>query len=279
MAHFTLDDRLAGLLRAPTSSDDKYSRGVVGFITGSEQYPGAAILGVKAALATSIGMVKYVGPQRVQDLLLVTSPEVVCSDTSTDAGRASCWVMGSGVSDFDNAQQRNAELVFFRSGSLAVVDAGALEFLDFEQLGSQSLLLTPHYGELARLLNRLTGERTQNSDSIRENAATLARETAEKLGQHVLLKGSITYLASPTGEVRAIGPNSPHLATAGTGDILAGLVGAIAAANSENVDWLDVAELSVKLHSASADSAAASGAVSASTVLAQLEQICRKLAQ
>lgn len=278
MVHLSLDHSLAKLLRTPNEFDDKYSRGVVGFVTGSDEYPGAAILGIKAALATSIGMVKYVGPQRVQDLLLVTNPEAVCFEGAYEAGRANAWVVGSGVPNTDSQQKRNAELVFFSSGSLAVVDAGALEYLDFELLRNQRLLLTPHYGELARLLNHLDETKEHTSESVRERAVALAQQTAVRLGQSVLLKGSYTVLADPNGEVRSVGPNSPHLATAGSGDVIAGLLGALAAANSEEDGWLDIAELAVRLHSAAADLAAENGPVTASTLVDSLGALCRKLA-
>lgn len=278
MVHLSLDHSLSRLLRLPNQFDDKYSRGVVGFVTGSESYPGAAILGIKAALAASIGLVKYVGPQRVQDLLLVTNPEAVCFEGTYQAGRANAWVIGSGVPSSDALQIRNAELVFLASGALAVVDAGALEFLNLEMLRNQKLLLTPHYSELARLLNLLDSTKEHTVESVRDNAVSIARDTAVRLGQSILLKGSYTVLADPSGDVRSVGPNSPHLATAGTGDVLAGLLGALAAANSNESGWLDIAELAVRLHSAAADLAAENGPVSASTLIDSLGALCRKIA-
>lgn len=275
----SLDANLRRLLRAPEATDDKYSRGVVGFVTGSNKYPGAAILGVRAALATSIGMVKYVGPVRVQDLMLVTNPESVCFDTATEAGRANAWVIGSGVPADDALQQRNYELVFFTSGAVAVLDAGALESLDIDLLRKHRLILTPHFAELARLLNKLDGTREHSAESVRDNAVTLALETAQRLGQTILLKGNTTLIADPNEGVRAIGPNSAHLATAGTGDVLAGLLGAIAAANPNETSWMDTAELAVRLHSAAADLASETGAVTASSIVDALAQLCRKLAQ
>ncbi|MFM6980303.1 MAG: NAD(P)H-hydrate dehydratase [Micrococcales bacterium] len=278
MVHLALDDKLAALLRLPNALDDKYSRGVVGFVTGSDHYPGAALLGTRAAQAISIGMVKYIGPQRVQDLLLVSNPEVVCSEFANDAGRANAWVIGSGVPANDALQKRNSEMVFFSSGAVAVVDAGALEYLNFELLSKQRLLLTPHYGELARLLNTLDGVKTHTTESIRDDAVAIAKYAATRTGQTILLKGSLTILATAEGEVRAVGPNSPHLATAGSGDVLAGLLGAIAAANPEEPTWLNIAELAVRLHSAAAELAAEAGSVTASTIIDSLGLLCRELA-
>ena len=79
-------------LRRPTASDDKYSRGVVGVRTGSDRYPGAAVLGVEAAHRTGAGMVRYIGPARAEDLVLARRPETV-----TGAGRVQAWLVGSGT--------------------------------------------------------------------------------------------------------------------------------------------------------------------------------------
>ena len=82
----------AGELHAPSESDDKYRRGVVGIRTGSDQYPGAAVLGVEAAWRTGVGMVRYLGPERPASLVLQRRPETV-----TVGGRVQAWVIGSGA--------------------------------------------------------------------------------------------------------------------------------------------------------------------------------------
>ena len=82
----------AAELRAPTDTDDKYRRGVVGIRTGSEQYPGAAVLGVEAAWRTGVGMVRYLGPDRPTGLVLHRRPETV-----TSGGRVQAWLIGSGT--------------------------------------------------------------------------------------------------------------------------------------------------------------------------------------
>src|SRR6476646_3403586 len=88
---WTLED--AGrVLRRPTATDDKYSRGVVGIRTGSDRYPGAAVLGVEAAWRAGIGMVRYLGPERAAQLVLARRPETVTAD-----GRVQAWVVGSGM--------------------------------------------------------------------------------------------------------------------------------------------------------------------------------------
>src|SRR3954453_5362537 len=88
---WTLEDA-ARVLRRPTPADDKYSRGVVGFRTGSDAYPGAAVLGVEAAWSTGVGMVRYLGPDGAAPLVLSHRPETVTAD-----GRVQSWVIGSGT--------------------------------------------------------------------------------------------------------------------------------------------------------------------------------------
>src|SRR3954467_9272858 len=80
-----------GWIAGPGPGDDKYSRGGVGFVTGSARYPGAAVLGVEAAMHTGVGMVRYLGPGRPTRLVLQRRPEAVTAD-----GRVQAWVVGSG---------------------------------------------------------------------------------------------------------------------------------------------------------------------------------------
>lgn len=248
-------------MRRPDASDDKYSRGVVGFITGSEQYPGAAILGVTAAMRTGIGMVRYLGPRTVGELLLQSRPEVVLSD-----GRAQAWIFGSGVPA--DAPGSSFMQGHYEAAELSVVDAGAIELLNL-QARSGSAVLTPHAGELARLLG------VTKSDVL-ENPANNAKLAAEVTNCVVLLKGNTSYIASPDGTSREIRDLSPSLSTAGTGDVLAGILGALLAANQRAAvegALVDLIELGVCLHSDSANFAAQSGPIVALDVAEAIRQV------
>lgn len=252
-------------LRQPSASDDKYSRGVVGFITGSEQYPGAAILGVTAAMRTGIGMVRYLGPRSVGELLLQTRPEAVLSD-----GRAQAWVFGSGVPT--SAAGSSFMQEHFESAELSVVDAGAIELLDL-QARTGLAVITPHAGELARLLHVDKDDVLENP----ENHATLASVVTDCV---VLLKGNTSYIANPDGELRELRGLSPALSTAGTGDVLAGILGALLAANHgaavENA-FVDLIELAVHLHSDAAEYAAKSGPIVALDVAEAVRHVIAEL--
>jgi hydroxyethylthiazole kinase-like uncharacterized protein yjeF len=273
---------LALLLPVPGPADNKYTRGTVGFVTGSTEYPGAALLGIAAAQATSPGFVRYVGPVRVADLVLVNHPEVVVSETPT--GPAQAWVLGSGIAPSAKDQLANVASVL-AANPVAVIDAGALDLIGISALAlNANHILTPHQGELCRLLNRIAPEKTWIPERLDDPDAAFeaVKLAAELTGQTVLLKGSHTLVVAANGENVTIGPNSHWLATAGTGDVLAGILGGIAAQNPEIArnNWLDIARLAVELHSAAAEIAAESGAVTASAVASAVSQaISRKFSR
>lgn len=213
----------ARTLRRPTDADDKYSRGVVGLRTGSTRYPGAAVLGVEAAWRTGTGMVRYLGPARAQDLVLQRRPETVTAD-----GRVQAWVIGSGTDAAERDAAETAALRGILSGEVPVVaDAGAL---DLVPAASAPVIVTPHARELARLRETLgLAAEAAADEEARERAAV---ETAEVLRGVVLSKGAVTIVAAPGGWVRRIATGTPWLATAGTGDVLGGVLGAVVAGAS-----------------------------------------------
>lgn len=211
---------VAHVLRVPTRADDKYSRGVLGVRTGSDAYPGAAVLGVEAAWRTGIGMVRYLGPGVPTALVLQQRPETVTVD-----GRVQAWLIGSGT---DAADRSDAETELLR-GILAaslpvVVDAGALDLAP-EAIAPR--IVTPHGREHARL-RALLGLNDTDSNSDADRTASAA-ETAAALGATVVLKGFVTVVATPGGWVTSVEAGTAWLATAGTGDVLAGAIGAVVA--------------------------------------------------
>ncbi|WP_136586965.1 ADP-dependent NAD(P)H-hydrate dehydratase [Microbacterium hydrothermale] len=207
----------ARVLRRPTADDDKYSRGVIGVRTGSARYPGAAVLGVEAAWRTGTGMVRYLGPARAQDLVLQRRPETVTAD-----GRVQAWLVGSGTDAAERDAAETAALRGILSGDLpVVVDAGAL---DLVAGATAPVIVTPHARELDRLRAVLGLPEAAVDDRER-----IARETADAFGGVVLSKGAVTVVAAAGGWVRRVSAGTPWLATAGTGDVLGGVLGALAA--------------------------------------------------
>ncbi|QIK73020.1 bifunctional ADP-dependent NAD(P)H-hydrate dehydratase/NAD(P)H-hydrate epimerase [Propioniciclava coleopterorum] len=199
----------------PGPLSDKYSRGVVGIDTGSAGYPGAALLGVGGALHAGAGMVRYVGPAR--DAVLAAFPSVVAPLEGADPGRVQAWVCGSGWPDADpdRLARRLAD------GVPTVLDAGALAALPAAL--PDGSLLTPHAGELARLLG------VPRAD-VEAEPIEHARDAAARTGAHVLLKGATQYSVAPDGGVLIAEPGPAWTATAGSGDTLAGIAGTLLAA-------------------------------------------------
>lgn len=220
-------------LVVPRPGDDKYSRGVLGVFTGSHDYPGAAVLGVEAAMRTGVGMVRYTGPSSVRQLVLARRPEVVGV-----GGRVQAWLIGSGMTSSRRTQILGGELAQATfEGVPTVLDAGALDLVH-EARGS--VVLTPHYRELADLLAETARRAGHASKAHAEHVPPTATEiaahpalwavrAAEQLGATVLLKGSVSYIAGPDGARFTVSGIPSWLATAGTGDVLGGILGALLA--------------------------------------------------
>ena len=228
----------------------KYTRGVVGVRAGSAAYPGAGVLCVAGAASGLCGMVRYVGG--APDAVLAAHPDVVAG-----TGQVQAWTVGSG-GGVDVATMLAEAL---GDGVPTVIDADALALVD-EAL-TVPAVLTPHAGELARM----TG-----ADRAEIEAAPLrhARAAAERYAAVVLLKGRRTVVARPDGGARVTTTGVPWLATAGAGDVLAGLIGALLAAG---LDPFDAASVGSWLHGAAATLASGGGPLSAVDVARALPAV------
>ncbi|WNM28421.1 NAD(P)H-hydrate dehydratase [Demequina capsici] len=282
------EDDVVALWPRPLAEDDKYSRGVVGVVAGSDAYPGAAVLCVSGAARAGAGMVRYVGPRRAQDLVLATRPETVVhadADAVDRLPRAQAWTVGSGVAD--DAGQEAVIGAVLASGVPCVVDAGALEdCARARHSGSRRtppdrVLMTPHEGELVRALGAIRHDVT--AADVRHDRAGHARLLAEITRATVLLKGSRTLIASPGGSVRELPVATPWLATAGAGDVLAGIAGALLASG---LDAADAGACAAWVHARAAAAAAGDdplaptgrgGPITAMDVAAAVPEVIRGL--
>lgn len=257
-ASLTRDD-VASLWPVPGPTDDKYSRGVLGVIAGSQDFPGAGVLTVTAAVAAGVGMVRYIAPRRPTDLVLAAVPEAVHG-----VDRVQAWVIGSGLAPDPaglDADQRAAIDVALAADTPVLIDAGGLDLLASLDLGMRRglpTLLTPHAGECARLLGVARG-------AVESDPVGHAEELAARTGATVLLKGAVTIVVSPDDDepVLAQSDAPSWLATAGAGDVLAGLVGALLAAG---LDLRSAAALGALVHGVAADEANPGGPVRALAV-------------
>ena len=270
----------AALLVEPSSTTDKYHRGVLGLRTGSAAYPGAAVLGAEAAWRTGLGMVRFtpplgdsVGalglPSPAAAVLAVRPETVFLADPTTAHVASDAWVIGSGTDPAQRSEQEQGALRKLLAGlTPVVVDAGALDLVVDQVESTQGtggtsgtvavngnpsrkragapLILTPHRGEFVALWRAAgLGERPSGWPSRgrggrdrvpAESALTAAATTlAARLDASILLKGSISVTATPGGLVFLSGPATPWLATAGTGDVLAGILGALIATHADSV--------------------------------------------
>ncbi|MEZ2370488.1 NAD(P)H-hydrate dehydratase [Arthrobacter sp. RCC_34] len=212
------------LLPRPAAEGHKYTRGVLGVVAGSEEYPGAANLACAGALSAGAGMVRYFGPPSVAALVNAALPEVVCHTGPELQGRVQAWVLGSGVSGEEQLDRCRQAL---NLGQPAVVDAGALDLVGERVADRPELILTPHAGELARLLSRLGTERDRAQ--VEATAGASLRDAVRLTGTTVLLKGPHTLCHEPGGILYSQADGTPWLATAGSGDVLAGILGALLA--------------------------------------------------
>ena len=231
-------DDVAALLPDVDVETDKYRRGVLGIIAGSDRYTGAAVMAVGGALATGVGMVRYVGASNPAQLVRRRWPEAVVMDAQPGdatalekAGRVQAWVVGSGLgTDEDAAAMVRAALA---TDVPVLLDADAVTIIaqhpDWLRDRSGPTLLTPHAGEFARLTS---GQR----EDIEAHRLGRTCEAARDLGATVLLKGSSTLVADPGGTVRVNSAQTPYLGTAGSGDVLSGVCGALLAGGLAALD-------------------------------------------
>jgi ADP-dependent NAD(P)H-hydrate dehydratase / NAD(P)H-hydrate epimerase len=246
---------VAALMPRPAPDVHKYSRGVVGLRVGSATFPGAALLAVSGANTGLAGMVRYVGT--ASEWVKRHNPEVVGD------GQAQAWVVGSGSAD-----GANSALAFARaSGVPLVIDADSLRPLT-GPLGVPAIL-TPHAGELATLIREDRGD-------VEARPLHYARLAAQRFDAVVLLKGRRTTIASPDPgtPVRVNTTGTSWLATAGSGDVLGGLIGSLLAAGLAPID---AASAGAWLHGAAATLASAGGPVTASGVAAAIPAVIRSL--
>ena len=225
------DEDLAGYVLA--SHDDHKWTHALGVLAGSPPMPGAARLVCDGAIAGGASMVRLTSRGTVGDKVRL-APEVVRDTTRQVDTRCRAVVAGPGLG-LDCASWLTRRLA--TSTAPLVLDADALrdEVLSHESLRGREVIMTPHEGEFSRLGGVISDERR----------IPAARALAAARGATVLLKGPTTVVATPDGRVRVVTAGDWRLATAGTGDVLAGAIGA---ALARGHDPLEAAALSAQLH-------------------------------
>ena len=263
-----LGDYLTRVVPEPGANDHKYTRGVVGLWAGSETYPGAAVLAASGAVLAGAGMVRLTAPRRVEDLVLAARPEVVPAAGRSQAlvlgpgvdpadtvradelrevlrptlapARDSGGGRGADGARTGEEASSDGATGAVPAGAPAVVDAGALsiltELLDEGLRCTPRHVLTPHAGEAAALLTALADSETPeetarqwNRERVEAHPAHAVREICRLSGATVLLKGATTLIAAPHHPLVSVDSGPGWMATAGSGDVLAGVLGAVLA--------------------------------------------------
>ncbi len=208
----------------------KYDRGHL-IVLGGINMTGAARLASEAAMHMGCGLCTIVSSEEVKTIYLSGAPHVMFEPYKnlhdfpshfSDARRTAC-IIGPGAGK-DNAEElRTAVLGVLKLNKPVVLDADALNVFEgmvdklFPALHG-NCVLTPHEGEFSRLFPNLKGTREER-----------AVQAAKLSGANVLLKGAETVIASPSGEIIVNDHATPWLATAGAGDVLAGIIGGLLA--------------------------------------------------
>lgn len=260
----------------PSDLDHKYSRGVLGIITGSARFPGAAVLTSSAASVTGLGMIRFHSSSGLAHLVLHTTPSLV-----VQPGKVTAWLVGSGIeskkySDFTTwLRHRWFKLTTLQSVP-TVLDAGALHLAGSLE---QPTLITPHSGELSRLLVARGVQVT--SEAIEGDPKKWVQIAADTLGVTVLLKGSTTYVANDSTLIQ-LPVATPWLATAGSGDVLAGIIGALIATNTVEIlnDYEQLAKVAATgafIHARAAESASNGGPINAEAIIKFIPSVISQL--
>ena len=212
----------------------KYSRGLVHALAG--KMPGAIALSAKAAAYAGAGYVRVSTSRSIDGL----PSAIVQTDTAEiNDERIGCLIVGPGMGDIPHVLT-----LALTSHAPKVIDADAITHLgEPERLRGQDAIITPHEGEFERLFGKLEGSK-----------ADRALEAAMRSGAVVVYKGPDTLIASPDGRLGFAPPAPAWLASAGTGDVLAGM---IAAMRARGLEAFEAASAAVWLHGRAAEIAGA----------------------
>lgn len=247
----------------PPARAHKYTRGVLGLLAGSRDYPGAAVLAATAAVEAGVGMLRLLSGSPSQAGHAQSRPEqarpsqagpeqsrpgqagpaqavlAACPEAVPGEGRVQARVLGPGLSTaelpaagrlIEAARADQLPLVIDATGLRAVAGESSIPLPPLT-------LLTPHAGELAELLARLSGAGPDRAE-VEARPAHWARYAARLTGAVVLLKGPVTVVAPPHGSLLTATGAPAWLATAGAGDVLSGLLGAVLSARGEHLRLL-----------------------------------------
>lgn len=207
----------------------KGTYGKAAFVSGSKGMAGAAVLNLNAALRSGSGLVKGFIPASIYNVVETMSLEAITHPFNEERlyfdefsrevlSFADVVSTGSGCTNLFNYEKILNSLLDECLNPL-VLDAEGINLLNLEKLKNhrQEIVLTPHYGEMARLLNKGVAE-------IRENIIETARSFSLFYNAYLVLKGARSLISCPDGSIFINTTGNPGMATAGSGDVLTGII-------------------------------------------------------
>jgi len=232
----------------PTADAHKHARGRLGVVSGKATQTGAARLAARAGLRIGAGVVRILCPPDAAVVIASAIEAIMLTPFGSDtalaeaAGALDAVVIGpaAGINDATQANVR----ALAGTGAALVVDADGLTVFeawpaDLFELLDRDDVLTPHEGEFRRLF----------PDLLEQGREAAAVEAARQAGAVVVLKGAATVIAAPDGRMAVNDNGVPWLATAGSGDVLAGMIGGLMA---QRMDSFDAARAAVWIHAEAA---------------------------
>lgn len=277
-------DELMALVPLPADDANKYSRGVLHAIVGSERYPGAACLAAYASQRMGAGYTEVFTDPAAVDLVRAYRPSLVVRPRSalaanfpaTTPGKPRAYLVGCGFDADDGATDKLVRCVLKRAEAPVLVDGTGLDALATPKgqrllkqrfLNGYPTVITPHAGEAARLARPL--------ELPTDDPCALAQTLSLAFGVIAVVKGPCTYISDGEQTVR-MAHGTPALAKAGTGDVLAGMIGALLA---QGIDPLDACVLGCELHGGAGRAAAARWSTIAATAEDVIECVPVALAE
>lgn len=260
--HVVTEKQVAAAMPKRSADFHKGMCGTAGLFCGSKGYAGAAVIAAKAAVKSGVGIANMIIPDSIYSIVGTSLPEAVCtvlddveSDTVRDdiaekvidtLEKCNVGLIGCGLGQSRQAKYTVTEIMKNCSIPL-VIDADGINLLsdsiELIKEYTNDVIITPHPKEASRLLGCTV-------EDIQHNRLESAKALAKKTGAVSVLKGSKTIIALPDGTNYVVTDGNPGMATAGTGDMLAGMTAAFLA---QGMTAADSAVCAVKLHAISGD--------------------------
>ena len=273
------DDFIRYAIPRRNKNSHKGTFGTLGAVVGSKKYPGAGIIAVHAAERSGVGLVKAIIPEEMTNIMAVSVPEAVCvarnnqTNVTDILNGCTAAVIGCGMGDTPDTVE-TVKAILSQSKIPVIIDADGInslsESIDIIKQSECRTVLTPHPKEAARLLHT-------NVDEVQKDRLKSAAEISSQTGAVTVLKGSDTVISSEDGKLYVITDGNPGMATAGSGDMLSGMIGAFLAIG---LDPLTSALCGVKLHAMSGDMAKekySEISMTPSDMICQLPELFKKL--